>query len=348
MGSPPPPSVSKAPGALLRIVFMGTPALAAHILERMIAAAGADFVMAGVVTRPDQPRKRGLKLEPSEVGAVAARAGLPTMKPVKIRTPEFLAELKSFAPDLLVVAAYGRILPNPVLEAPRLMPINVHASLLPRHRGAAPIEGAILAGDRESGVTIMRVIEQMDAGPIVLQRTIPLAAEETQATLKEKLAELGAQALLEAIAQFRNGAVTETAQDESLATYTAPIEKEHAIIDWGADAAQIERIVRAYDPWPVARTTIGGEDLLIWRARVVTDNMDDTNNKGDTDDASPSDERISAVALGTITELKPAPVVKCGNGLLALIEVQAPGRRRMPAADYMRGRRVVVGTRLGG
>src|ERR1700674_914209 len=256
MGSPPPPSASDAPDAPLRIVFMGTPALAAHILERMVAAAGADFIVAGVVTRPDQPRKRGLKLEPSEVGAVAARAGLPTFKPVKIRTPEFLAQLESFAPDLLVVAAYGRILPNPVLAAPRVMPLNVHASLLPRHRGAAPIEGAILAGDRESGVTIMRVIERMDAGPILLQRAIPLAADETQGTLKEKLAELGAQALLEEIAQFRQGIIAERIQDESLATYTAPIEKEHAIVDWSADAAQIERTVRAYDPWPIARTTI--------------------------------------------------------------------------------------------
>lgn len=265
MGSPPPPSASEA-RAPLRIVFMGTPALAAHILERLIAASGQDFIVVGVVTRPDQPRKRGLKMEPSEVGAVAERAGLPTLKPVKIRTPEFLAELKSLAPDLIVVAAYGRILPNPVLDAARLMTINVHGSLLPRHRGAAPIEGAILAGDRESGVTIMRVIERMDAGPILLRRAIALAADETQGTLKEKLAELGASALLEAIAQFRDGTVIETPQDENLATYTAPIEKARAVIDWSVDAAQIERMVRAYDPWPVARTTMAGEDLLIWRA----------------------------------------------------------------------------------
>jgi methionyl-tRNA formyltransferase len=381
MGSPPPPSVSEATGAPLRIVFMGTPALAAHILERMIAAAGTDFLVAGVITRPDQPRKRGLKMEPSEVGAVSERAGLPTLKPVKIRTPEFLAELKSFAPDLLVVAAYGRILPNPVLEAPRLIPINVHVSLLPRHRGAAPIEGAILAGDRESGVTIMRVIERMDAGPILLQRAIPLAPDETQGTLKEKLAELGAQALLEAIAQFRSGSIVETAQDESLATYTAPIEKARSVIDWNGDAAHIERMVRAHDPWPVARTTIGGEDLWIWRARVIDDRTADQFDGG----YSPGSKAVSAVgardvigavdpaaneprgaaqraairarrdeahggiaAPGTITELKPNPVVKCRTGSLALIEVQAAGRRRMAAADYLRGRRVVVGTRLGG
>ncbi len=378
MGSPPPPFVSETPGTPLRIVFMGTPALAAHILERLIAAAGTDFIVAGVVTRPDQPRKRGLKLEPSEVGAVAERAGLPTLKPVKIRTPEFLAELKSFAPDLLVVAAYGRILPNSVLEAPRLMPINVHASLLPRHRGAAPIEGAILAGDRESGVTIMRVIERMDAGPILLRRAITLSARETQGTLKEKLAEVGAQALLEAIAHFRNGSIVETAQDESLVTYSAPIAKEQSVIDWSGDAVHIERMVRAFDPWPVARTTIDGEDVLIWCARVIDDPMsnpregDSLRNKSwpavdahtldaarDVSDAvdSAANEAIGVVGNeahvaiatpGTIVELKPNPVVKCGIGSLALIEVQAAGRRRMAAADYMRGRRVVVGTRLGG
>jgi methionyl-tRNA formyltransferase len=378
MGSPPPPFVSETPVTPLRIVFMGTPALAAHILERMIAAAGTDFIVAGVVTRPDQPRKRGLKLEPSEVGAVAERAGLPTLKPVKIRTPEFLAELKSFAPDLLVVAAYGRILPNSVLEAPRLMPINVHASLLPRHRGAAPIEGAILAGDRESGVTIMRVIERMDAGPILWQRAITLSAKETQGTLKEKLAEVGAEALLEAIAQFRNGSIVETSQDESLVTYSAPIAKEQSVIDWSGDAVHIERMVRAFDPWPVARTTIGGEDLLIWRARVIDDPMsnshdgnsprnqsrpavdahtlDAARDVNDADDSAASETHGAAkneahVAIatpGTIEELKPNPVVKCGIGSLALIEVQAAGRRRMAAADYLRGRRVNVGTRLGG
>jgi len=337
MGSPPPPSASEAPRAPLRIVFMGTPALAAHILERLILASGADFMVAGVVTRPDQPRKRGLKMERSEVGAVAERAGLPTLKPVKIRTPNFLAELNSFAPDLIVVAAYGRILPNPVLDAARLMTINVHASLLPRHRGAAPIEGAILAGDRESGVTIMRVIERMDAGSILLQRRIELAADETQGTLKQKLAGLGTDALLEAIAQFRDGTISETPQDENLATYTAPIEKAHSVIDWSVGAEQIERIVRAYDPWPVARTTMDGEDLLIWRAAVRAEGFRDMSREPSALTAAP----------GTIIGLKPDVTVQCGDGALALLEVQAPGRRRMAAAEFLRGRRVAAGARLG-
>ena len=175
-----PPASGSEIATPLRIVFMGTPALAAHILERLAGACGdaartgratagltsPGFAIAGVVTRPDQPRGRGLRLEPSEVGAVAERRGLPLLKPAKIRTAEFLAELRALDPDLLVVAGYGRILPDPVLAAARIMPLNVHASLLPRHRGASPVEGAILAGDSETGVTIMRVTSKMDAGPI--------------------------------------------------------------------------------------------------------------------------------------------------------------------------------------
>jgi methionyl-tRNA formyltransferase len=309
---------------------MGTPALAAHILERLIQEPEASFTVVGAVTRTDQPRKRGLKLEPSEVGAVAERYGIPTLKPTKIRTPEFLAELQAFAPDVLAVAAYGRILPNAVLEAARLMPINVHASLLPRHRGAAPIEGAILAGDNESGVTIMRIIEQMDAGPILLQRAIPLAADETQGSLKAKLAELGARALIEALRLLHGGSLPATPQDESLATYTTQVKKDDSLINWQADASSIERMTRAYNPWPVARTSMAGEDLLVWRARVIGDSL------------SPS-----GAPPGTVLTLSPDPVVQCGRGTLALLEVQAPGRRRMAAAAFIRGRRAAIGARLG-
>ena len=328
MESPQPPASDPSPR--LRIVFMGTPALAAHILEQLMVEPRAPFTMVAVVTRPDQPRKRGLKLEPSEVGAVAGRYGLPVLKPVKIRSPEFLAELQGFAPDLLAIAAYGRILPNSILEAARVMPINVHASLLPRHRGAAPIEGAILAGDQVSGVTIMRVIEQMDAGPILLQCSIPLAPDETQGTLKAKLADLGARALIEALRALADGPLVATPQDETKATHTAQVKKEDSIIDWHADALTLDRMTRAYNPWPVARTSLDGGDLLIWRARVISD--------------SPS---ISDSPPGTVVALNPDPVIKCGSGALALLEVQAPGRRRMRAADFMRGRRIAIGARLG-
>lgn len=324
----PPASASETGGKPLRIVFMGTPALAAHILERIVDAAGRGFQIVGVVTRPDRPRGRGLRLEPSEVAAAAARRRLAVMKPAKIRTAEFLAELRALDPDLLVVAAYGRILPDPVLAAARVMPINVHASLLPRHRGAAPVEGAILAGDTETGVTVMRITSRMDAGPILLARAIAIAPGETQATLKDKLAELGAAALLEALEKLRRGELTEMPQDESRATYTSPVSKEAGVIDWSADAVRIERMVRAYDPWPVARTRLGDAELLVWRAA-----LDDR----DTADAPP----------GTIVRLRPDVAVQCGRGRVVLAEVQAAGRKRMGAAEFMRGRRVVVGQRLG-
>lgn len=306
---------------------MGTPELAAHILERLAATAGGNFSVVAVVTRPDQPRGRGQRPQPSEVGAVAVRLGIPTLKPAKIRTPEFLGELKFFDPDLLVVAAYGRILPPDLLAAPRIMPINVHASLLPRHRGAAPIEGALLAGDSESGVTIMRVIEQMDAGPMLHVRAIPIASDETQGSLKRKLAELGALALLEALEKLRRGELVETPQDESLATYTKPVEKSDAVIDWRLPAVQIERMTRAYDPWPVARTALDGVDLLIYHARVV--------------------ESAGTEEAGCIIAITPHPLVQCGAGALELLEVQAPGRKRMSAADFARGRRLVPGRKLG-
>ncbi len=307
---------------------MGTPALAAHILERLVTASGANFRVVGVVTRPDQPRGRGLGTEPSAVGALAERRGIPTLKPIKIRTPEFLSELKAFAPDLLVVAAYGRILPNSILDVPRIAPMNVHASLLPRHRGASPVEAAILAGDAETGVTIMRIVERMDAGPMYLQRRISIESSDTQGTLKEKLAELGADAMLEAIDLAARGALVETPQDEALAIYTAQVEKKDAVIDWTASAAQIERMTRAYDPWPVARTRLGGADVLIWRAAI-------------------EDPGSSGHAPGTIVSVKPNPVVQCGAGRLRLLEVQAAGRKRIPAADFLRGKRVEAGARFG-
>ena len=307
---------------------MGTPALAARILERLVTASGANFRVVGVVTRADQPRGRGLGTEPSEVGALAARRGIPTLKPVKIRTPEFLSELKAFAPDLLVVAAYGRILPDSILSVPRIAPINVHASLLPRHRGAAPVEGAILAGDAETGVTIMRIVARMDAGPMYLQRRISIESSDTQGTLKEKLAELGADAMLEAIDLAARGALVETPQDETLATYTAQVEKKDAVIDWTAGAVQIERMTRAYDPWPVARTRLGADEVLIWRAAV-------------------EDPGSSGHAPGTIVSVKPNPVVQCGTGRIRLIEVQGAGRKRMSAADFLRGKRVEAGARFG-
>jgi methionyl-tRNA formyltransferase len=319
---------------------MGTPQLAAYILEGLLGEPSGRFEVVGVVTRPDSARKRGLRLEPSEVGAVAARHSLPTLKPTRLKTGEFLNDLAAFRPDLLVIAAYGRILPQAVLEVPRIMPLNVHASLLPRFRGAAPIEGAILAGERETGVTIMRVIERMDAGPILLQRRIEIAAAETQGSLKDKLAKLGFETLVEALTLLQSNKFEEIAQDDTLATYTSPISKEDGVIDWTRPAIEIEHKVRAFDPWPVARTLLGAEDLLVWRTATDSASRDEAVQSGD--------EPAESALPGTIVALRPNPTVQCGAGRLVLLEVQAPGKKRMPAADFIRGRRVGIGARLGG
>jgi methionyl-tRNA formyltransferase len=323
---------SASESAPLKIVFMGTPQLAARVLEILLSAPPDLSRVMAVITRPDQPRGRGLRRESSEVGSLAETFRIPVLKPAKIRTNEFLEQLISFAPDLLVIAGYGRILPNEVLGAARIMPMNLHTSLLPKFRGASPVEAAILSGESETGVTIMRVTERMDAGPILLQRRIPLAHDETQGSLKRKLAESGGAALLEALTLLKGGGLSETAQDDNLASYTSPVAKEHAIIDWQSNAARIERMVRAYDPWPVARTKLDREELLVWRARPL----------------SPHTLESTRVPAGTLIKLKPGPVVKCGEGLLELLELQAPGRRRMAAADFMHGRRVAAGARLGG
>jgi methionyl-tRNA formyltransferase len=206
--------------------------------------------------------------------------------------------------------------------------VNVHASILPRYRGAAPIEAALLAGDAVTGVTIMRITEQMDAGPILLQSEISIARDETQASLKLKLAELGAEAMLEALARIARGEIRELAQDESQVSYCRPVKKEDSIIDWRLDARRIEAMTRAYDPWPIARTKLGGQELLIFRAEVA-------------EGALAQDEP------GTIVSLDPNPAAQCGEGRLVLLEVQAPGRKRMAAADFMRGRRIGKGQRLG-
>ena len=353
---------------------MGTPELAAHILERLLESASgalttrpatesrteagslaeppersqtqtsaqtprraadlagegaqARFEVVAVITGLDRPRGRGLATQPSAVGQIAARRGVTVYKPASVREPGFIDLLRSLAPDLLVVAAYGRILPREVLSAPRLMPLNVHASLLPKHRGASPVEAAILAGDHETGVSIMRMTERMDAGPVLLQRAIPITPDDTQTSLKARLAELGASALLETLEKIARGVASEAAQDETQATYCRPIKKEDAWINWHADAVYIERMARAYDPWPIARTKFAGEPLLIFRAESISDAASDQ-------------------PPGTIVQVKPAPLVSCGKGLLKLVEVQAVGRKRLRASDFIHGKRVAPGARLG-
>lgn len=311
------------PGRPWRIVFMGTPDFACPGLAALVA--GPDTVVA-VVCQPDRPRGRGLALAAPPVKTLALEHGLPVLQPEKVRTPEFLAELRGFAPDAIVVAAYGRILPRTILDLPPRGCINVHASILPRHRGAAPIQHAILAGDTETGITIMAMSEEMDAGDVLLVRTTPIAPDDTGGSLGERLSHLGAAALREAIAGLKSGAVRAVPQPRAGVTFAPRIEREHTRLDWSRPAVVLARMVRAFAPDPAAFTTLDGAVL---KALVA-------------------EERTGRGEPGRILEASPRGlVVATGDGALALLEVQPQGKRRMPIGAFLAGRRLAPGSCLG-
>lgn len=308
----------------MRIVFMGTPEVAAFSLERLLQ--GPDPVV-GAVTQPDRPSGRGQKTVPSPVRKVGESHCVPVLAAEKVREPFFLDVLKKWAPDLIVVVAYGRILPRQILELAPHGCLNVHYSLLPKYRGAAPVAWAIIGGEKQSGVTTMRLVEKMDAGPIFLQRAIPLAEDETRISLQAKLAPQGAELLVETIAGLKDGTITPRDQNESEVSYAPILKKEDGLIDWELPAAALERRVRGLAPWPSAFTYLGGNLLKIHRARVVE----------------------------TATEAAPGEVVKAdkeglwiatGNGLLSLEQVQLENKKRMAAGEFLNGTRIEKGARL--
>ncbi len=302
---------------------MGTPPFARAILDTLLAR--PDPVV-GVVCQPDRPRGRGLAVEPPAVKELALARGLPVLQPERIRDPAFLDTLRALAPDLIVVAAYGRILPRPILELPPRGCINVHASLLPRHRGAAPIAHAIMAGDAVTGVCIMAMSEVMDAGDVLLARATPIRPDDTTGTLTTRLAELGAAALGEAIDGLRAGTVRPTPQPAQGVTFAPRIEREHARLEWTRPAVELERLVRAMQPAPAAWTTLGAKLLKVHRAA-----------RGPVATATP----------GTIIAAGPDGIdVAAGDGTLRLLEVQLEGKRRMEARAFLAGHRVAVGTQL--
>jgi methionyl-tRNA formyltransferase len=302
---------------------MGTPAFACPSLAALLH--GPERVV-GVVCQPDRPRGRGLALAAPEVKKLALAHDLLVLQPTKVRTPEFLEQLRALAPDLVVVAAYGRILPRAVLDLPPHGCINVHASILPRHRGAAPIQHAILAGDAESGVTIMAMSEEMDAGDVLLVRRTPLAPDDTGGSLGERLAHLGAMALAEAIAGLRDGSVHPVPQPSDGITFAPRIEREHTRLEWTRPASVLARMVRAFAPEPAAFTTLAGATLKVFDAAV----------------------HPATGTPGTVVEASARGlVVATGDQALALREVQLQGKRRMPVAAFLAGHRVVAGSCLG-
>ncbi len=311
-----------------RVIFMGTPAFAVPALERLIA--DERFEVVAVVTQPDRPAGRGRREPlPSPVKQVALAHQIPVLQPRRLRNnPEAIAALQALQPDVIVVVAYGLILPKAVLEIPPYGCINVHASLLPKYRGADPIAPAILHGDSETGVTIMLMDEEMDHGPILAQRSIPIRPEDTRQSLAERLAEAGAELLLQTLPRWIAGEIEPQPQDHAAATYVRLLKKEDGEIDWHQPADYIARMIRAYDPWPGAYTYFKGRLLKILRARA-TDQQPTIGQPGEVIDTEDG--------LGVIT----------GDGVLLLEKVQLAGKKAMDASEFARGQRDFVGSVLG-
>ena len=306
----------------MKLIFAGTPDFAAAALQALLDA-GHDIAL--VLTQPDRPAGRGMKLKASPVKELALARGLPVSQPATLRTPEAQAELAAVGADAMVVAAYGLILPQAVLELPRHGCLNIHASILPRWRGAAPIQRAILAGDAETGVTIMQMDVGLDTGAMLLLETVAITAEDTSASLHDKLAAAGARAIVAALADV--AALTPQAQPEAGVTYADKISKDEARLDWSLPAAELDRRVRAYNPFPGAVTTLDGEALKLWQARPAAG-------------AGVPGTVLAADADGLL--------VACGDGALRLIAVQAAGGKRLAAGQFVAGRAGLAGKVLGG
>lgn len=309
----------------MRVLFWGTPDFATPPLRALL---GEGYEVVGVVTQTDKPQGRSRSvLVPSPVKVLALEEGLPVLQPEKPRGEAFEAELGALAPDISVVVAYGHLLPQSVIDLPPAGTLNIHASLLPRWRGAAPIQAAIRAGDRESGISIMRMVRRMDAGNVLLQVPTPIADDETYGELQLRLSELGALAIIEALTLLSLGRATETVQDEALATYAPKVEREQSLVDFRRPAVEVARVVRAYDPRPGAFTTHRGVEVKLFGVRPALD------AHGDAGEVLVIDEGGMLVA--------------CGEGGVRVAYVHPAGKRRLAALDWAQGRGIAVGDVLG-
>lgn len=307
----------------MRIIFAGTPEFAAAALAALIKA-GHEVAL--VLTQPDRPAGRGMKLAVSPVKQLALRHGLSVLQPSALKDTGVQAQLASVNAEVMIVAAYGLLLPPAVLAIPRFGCLNIHASLLPRWRGAAPIQRALLAGDPETGITIMQMDPGLDTGAMLMRLPLPIADDDTAQTLHDKLAALGASAIVSALQQLGQGSLVAEPQDERDATYAAKLSKAEGLIDWHKSAVELARAVRAFNPFPVAQARFGGETWRVWQARAVNRN-----------DGRPG-EILQADKDGIL--------VACGEGALRLTEIQKAGGRRLPAASFLAGNPVKPGDRF--
>ncbi|MGZ8497534.1 MAG: methionyl-tRNA formyltransferase [Candidatus Binatia bacterium] len=308
-----------------RIIFMGTPQIAAATLAQLLT--GPDTIV-GVVTQPDSIAGRGQKSSASPVRKLAESHAIPVLAAEKIRTPEFFQSLGNWLPDIIVVVAYGRILPKSILELAPHGCVNVHYSLLPKYRGAAPAAWTIINGEAEAGVSTMKLVEKMDAGAIYLQEAIRLSGQETTGSLQAQLTPVGAQLLLETLRRLKAGTLSATEQDETLATLAPILKKENGLIDWQRPAIEIERRIRGFDPWPGSFTHFAGKMLKVHRASIVS-----TERHG-----APG-EIIRADGAGFW--------LATSSGVLSLEEVQQENKRRLAGVEFIKGARIKPGDRLG-
>ena len=318
----------------MKIIFMGTPEFAASALEKIVEA-GHEITL--VVTQPDKPKGRSGELQVSDVKACALKHGFPVFQPERIKLPENVAYLKNYEADIYVVAAFGQILSQEILDIPKFGCVNIHASLLPKYRGAAPIQQAIIDGEKTTGVTIMQMAAGMDTGDILLQREIPIDDNETGGGLFDKLSELGAELIAEALPKIERGELTPVPQDEKLATKCGKLSKNMGKIDFNKSAVTIRNLVRGLNPWPSAYTRLDGKMLKIWSA----DAIDDKNVK----EIAGNVEVLKNAAPGTVSFVtKDAVGVATGKGTLVLKEVQLEGKKRMLVKDFLLGNKVEIGT----
>lgn len=307
----------------MKIIFMGTPDFAAASLEALIASR---HEIQAVVTQPDKPKGRKGELTPSPVKVIAKREGIKVYQPLKVRDEEFVKTLRAYNPDVIVVVAFGQIIPLSILKMPKFGCVNIHGSMLPKYRGAAPIQWAVLDGEKETGITTILMDEGIDTGDILLKKTIQIDTDETSGSLFDKLMALGAETILETLDELEKGNLTPTKQGESPTAYAKMLTKAMGLIDFTKSAKELDCFVRGMDPWPSAYTLLSGKTLKLWKVRAVEG---------------------SGKAGSVIGIDKESFTIACGEGAIEVLEVQLEGKKRMSAGDFLKGSTLNIGQELG-